>query len=51
MHDPGLAAEAKAELESRTAGQDIAPPRYAALEDLALRPEAFWDGTWLYDRL
>ena len=51
LHDPGLAAEAKAELESRTAGQDIAPPRYAALEDLALRPEAFWDGTWLYDRL
>ena len=27
------------------------PPRYASIADLALRAEAFWDGSWLYDKL
>ncbi len=51
LNDPGIVAQAKEELGRRTAGQDIDPPRYAAIKDLALDPKTFWDGSWLFDKL
>ena len=52
LQNPEVAAKAKDELAGRLRGQAPSlPPRYASIADLALRAEAFWDGSWLYDKL
>lgn len=49
--NPDIAAEAKRELAEQTKTEKIGSPEYAPVKDLALNPKAFWDGTWLFDKL
>jgi len=49
--DPEIAVRAKQELDGRTKEEQIDAPRFASVEDIAMNPTAFWDGTWLFGKL
>lgn len=48
---PALVKEAEDERKSRIGGNVVAAPMYSSFYEMTKKPEAFWNGTWLYEKL
>ena len=51
LSNPELVEASQKELKTRLAGKEIEPPMYDSFEVLTTNPSAFWDGTWLNNKI